>query len=75
MATQLVSPLSNQVTTQGRNKDFNWRVEILLTLRFLEFYLRGCFEKEKTGKFEGIFSKKLLKFEKTKRKKDWGIWL
>jgi hypothetical protein len=37
--------------------------------------LRGGFEKEKTGKFEGIFSKKLLKFEKTKRKKDWGIWL
>jgi len=23
MATQLVSPLSNQVTTQGHNKDFN----------------------------------------------------
>jgi hypothetical protein len=34
--------------------------------------LRGGFEKEKTGKFEGIFSKKLLKFEKTKKKERLG---
>jgi hypothetical protein len=34
--------------------------------------LRGGFEKEKTGKFEGIFSKKLLKFEKTKKERKIG---